>query len=126
MTDTIPIYRRNMDDAPRQVAVMARTFNVGHQIPLHIHRRGQLLHAVSGIMRVETADAAWIVPPARALWLPPQWPHSVTMRSHIEMRTVYIDGAGCRSLPQQPVLAEISGLLARADPGAPGRTGRLR
>ena len=26
MTDTIPIYRRNMDDAPRQVAVMARTF----------------------------------------------------------------------------------------------------
>jgi hypothetical protein len=72
-----------MDDAPRQVAVMARTFAVGHTIPLHIHRRGQLLHAVSGIMRV----AAWIVPPARALWLPPQWPHSVTMRSQIEMRT---------------------------------------
>jgi AraC-like DNA-binding protein len=111
MSKTRPVYRRNMDDAPRQVAVMARTFAVGHTIPLHIHRRGQLLHAVSGIMRVETAEAAWIVPPARALWLPPKWPHSVTMRSQIEMRTVYIDAAGCRSLPQQPVLAEISGLL---------------
>ena len=59
MTKTKPVYRRNMDDAPRQVAVMARTFAVGHTIPLHIHRRGQLLHAVSGIMRVETAEAAW-------------------------------------------------------------------
>ena len=90
MTQKTPIYRRNMDDSPRQVAVMARTFELGHQIPLHMHRRGQLLHAASGIMRVETAQAVWIIPPARALWLPPQWPHSVTMRSHVEMRTIYI------------------------------------
>jgi AraC-like DNA-binding protein len=100
-----------MDDAPRTVAVMARTLELGHRIPLHLHRRGQLLHAVSGIMRVETAAAAWIVPPARALWLPPEWPHSVTARSHIEMRTVYIDAAHCNHLPKQPVLVEISGLL---------------
>jgi AraC-like DNA-binding protein len=106
-----PEYRRNLDDAPRQVAVMGRAMDVGHHIPLHMHRRGQLLHAVSGIMRVETAQAAWIVPPARALWLPPQWPHSVTMRSHVEMRTIYIAPAQCEALPQQPVLAEISGLL---------------
>ena len=106
-----PVYRRNMDDSPRQVAVMARTFAVGHHIPLHLHRRGQLLHAASGIMRVETAQAAWIIPPARALWLPPQWPHSVTMRSHVEMRTIYIAPDGCDTLPKQPVLAEISRLL---------------
>jgi AraC-like DNA-binding protein len=111
MTDIIPEYRRNMDDAPRQLAVMAKAWDVGEHIPLHIHRRGQLLHAAAGIMRVETADAAWIVPPARALWLPPQLPHSVTMRSHIEMRTIYIDPAACTALPQQPVLVEISGLL---------------
>lgn len=107
----LPEYRRNLDDAPRPVAVMARTLEAGHGIPLHIHRRGQLLHAVSGIMRVETAEAAWIVPPARALWLPPQWPHSVAMRSHVEMRTIYIDPPACERLPQQPVLVEISGLL---------------
>jgi AraC-like DNA-binding protein len=107
----LPEYRRNMDDSPRPVAVMARTLEAGHSIPLHMHRRGQLLHAVSGIMRVETAEAAWIVPPARALWLPPQWPHSVAMRSHVEMRTIYIDPPACEHLPQQPVLVEISGLL---------------
>src|SRR5258708_6501367 len=108
---TEPQYRRNMDDSPRPVAVMARTLPPGHGIPLHIHRRGQLLHAVSGVMRVETAEFAWILPPARALWLPPQKPHSVTMRSHVEMRTVYIDPSACEALPQQPVLVEISGLL---------------
>ncbi len=106
-----PIYRRNLDDAPRQVAVLARGIEIGHRIPLHMHRRGQILHAVSGIMRVETAQAAWILPPARALWLPPQWPHSVTMRSHVEMRTVYIAPAACAGLPVEPALVEISGLL---------------
>lgn len=111
MEEKAPVYRRNMDDAPRPVAVMARTLELGHCIPLHVHRRGQLLYAVSGIMRVETEAAAWIVPPARGLWLPPQWPHSVTMRSHVEMRTVYVTPAACGALPTQPMLAEISGLL---------------
>jgi AraC-like DNA-binding protein len=111
MPDAAPVYRRNMDDAPRAVAVMARTLEVGHLIPLHVHRRGQLLHAMRGIMRVETAEAAWIVPPARAVWLPPEWPHSVTMRSHVEMRTVYIAPEACAGLPKQPVLVEISGLM---------------
>jgi AraC-like DNA-binding protein len=106
-----PVYRRNMDDAPRPVAVMARALEPAHHIPLHVHRRGQLLYATSGIMRVETAQAAWIVPPVRALWLPPEWPHSVTMRSHVEMRNVYIAQEHCRVLPIQPVLVEISGLL---------------
>ena len=106
-----PVYRRNLDDAPRPVAVMAKPWGAGERIPLHMHRRGQLLHAVTGIMRVETAEAAWIVPPARALWLPPELPHSVAMRSRVDMRTLYIDPAACAALPQQPALVEISGLL---------------
>ena len=63
MPEKAPVYRRNMDDAPRPVAVMARTLELGHHIPLHMHLRGQLLYAVRGIMRVETEAAAWIVPP---------------------------------------------------------------
>lgn len=107
----IPEYRRNLDDAPREVAALARTLGASHTIPLHMHRRAQLLYAVAGIMRVETTEAVWILPPARALWLPSQWPHSVTMRSAVEMRTIYIDPEACAALPKQPVLVEISGLL---------------
>jgi AraC-like DNA-binding protein len=111
MAQRLPQYRRNLDDAPRRVAVMARAWTLGEHIPLHIHRRAQLLHATTGIMRVETEAAAWIVPPARALWLPAELPHSVTMRSHVEMRTIYFDPGVCGALPAQAVMVEISGLL---------------
>lgn len=106
-----PEYRNNRDDAPRPVAAMAKTFADGEEIPLHIHRRGQLIHAVAGTMRIETADAAWIVPPALALWMPPACPHGMVMRGKLEMRTVYIDPAACENLPQNPMLVEIGGLL---------------
>ena len=111
MSPRLPEYRKNLDDAPRSVAVMARGWKVGAHIPLHMHRRAQLLHATTGIMRVETESAAWIVPPARGLWLPAELPHSVTMRSHVEMRTIYFDPSVCSALPAQPALLEISGLL---------------
>jgi AraC-like DNA-binding protein len=105
------VYRRNLDDAPRPVAAMASSQIVGAEIPFHMHRRGQLLYAVTGIMRVETQDAAWIVPPARALWLPSRFPHSVTMRSQVEMRTIYIEESACAALPMRPTFIEVGGLL---------------
>ncbi len=106
-----PVYRRNLDDAPRPVAAMAKSWRDGDEIPFHIHRRGQLIHAVSGVMRIETEDAAWIVPPALALWMPPQYPHGMVMRGHLEMRTVYIDAAHCGALPHAPILVEVGGLM---------------
>jgi AraC-like DNA-binding protein len=106
-----PIYRANLDGAPRPVAAQAVTNEDGHSIPLHIHRRGQLLHAISGIMRVETAESAWIISPARALWIPPELAHATSMRGRVEIRTLYIDAAHCGSLPRQATLMEISKLL---------------
>jgi AraC-like DNA-binding protein len=106
-----PEYRKNLDDAPRPVAAMAKAWNDGDSIPLHLHRRGQLIHAMTGIMRIETENAAWIVPPALALWMPPQYPHSMVMRGRLEMRTVYIDDQVCPGLPDRPTLIEIGPLL---------------
>lgn len=106
-----PEYRNNRDDAPRAVAAMAKTYPDGGHIPLHIHKRGQLIHAISGTMKVETADAAWIVPPALALWMPPACPHQMAMRGELAMRTVYIDPDACRTLPPAPILVEIGGLM---------------
>lgn len=106
-----PVYRANLDAAPRPVAAMATTYASTFTIPLHIHRRGQLLHAITGIMRIETADSVWIVPPASALWVPPELAHETTMRGHVEVRTVYIDAAYCDGLPKQAVLVEVSRLL---------------
>ncbi|HWM81526.1 MAG TPA: helix-turn-helix transcriptional regulator [Pseudolabrys sp.] len=106
-----PIYRQVLDDAPRPVAARGIAQPDGYVIPLHVHKRGQLLHAITGIMRVETPETAWILPPARAIWLPPGQPHQVTMRGWVEMRTLYIDPDACATLPAKPVMVEISGLL---------------
>jgi AraC-like DNA-binding protein len=106
-----PEYRNNRDDAPRPIAAMAASFADGDRIPLHLHKRGQLIHAISGTMKVETADAAWIVPPALALWMPPAFPHGMSMRGELAMRTIYIDPEACRDLPRNPTLVEIGGLM---------------
>jgi AraC-like DNA-binding protein len=81
-------------------------------------------------MRIETADAAWLVPPARALWMPPDMAHRVTMRSQVEMRTLYIDPKATSALPASPTLVEVSGLLrelilaALEEPAAYDESGR--
>ena len=120
-----PEYRNNRDDAPRPVAAMAKTFPDGDQIPLHLHKRGQLIHAVSGTMKVETADAAWIVPPALALWMPPAYPHGMAMRGELAMRTIYIDPDSCRDAAADADAGRSRRSDARTDPRRARRAARL-
>lgn len=65
---------------------------MGHRLAWHRHASGQLLHAVQGTMLVETMAGRWVVPVGRALWLPPQAPHALTMAGDVEMRTAYVAG----------------------------------
>jgi AraC-like DNA-binding protein len=104
-------YLADLPTTARPVVAQASTRADGYTIPLHRHRRGQLLHAITGIMRIETADSVWIVPPARALWVPPELAHETSMRGRVEIRTLYIAPAHCRSLPAQAAVVEVSRLL---------------
>ncbi|MFD2265091.1 helix-turn-helix domain-containing protein [Lacibacterium aquatile] len=75
---------------PRPIGVLGKSYAAGTDIPLHEHRRGQLLYAMSGIMRVATEGAVFILPPNRALWLPPGVPHALRILAGVEMRNLYI------------------------------------
>lgn len=108
---TKPVYRGDLGAAARPVVAQASTRADGYTIPLHRHRRGQLLHAIAGIMRIETEDSVWIVPPARALWVPPDLPHVTSMRGRVEIRTLYIDPEHCGNLPRHAAIVEVSRLL---------------
>ncbi|MDH3580469.1 MAG: helix-turn-helix transcriptional regulator [Hyphomicrobiales bacterium] len=104
----------NPDDyqaIPRNVAAMAKSFAAGSATHPHTHARDQLLYAVEGVMRVTTRDAAWIVPPDRALYMPGGEVHGVAMRRRVEMRTLYIEPTAAPGLPQKPVVLEVSDLL---------------
>lgn len=95
----------------RAVAAMAKSFTAGDSTGTHAHDRDQLLYAVRGVTRVTTADAAWILPPDRALYIPGGMKHDTAMHGRVEMRTLYIQPGAAPGLPVTPVALEVSALL---------------
>ncbi len=60
-------------------APLVRNFSRGLVIEDHMHPFGQLLYANSGIVSVITRHGHFIIPPDRAMWLPPYCAHEVRM-----------------------------------------------
>lgn len=98
------------DDAGRGKS-LARSYPRGAQIDPHSHDWSQVLYAVSGVMWVEVGQEALIVPPQRAVWLPPNTVHSIRMMSAVEMRNLYLRDADVQHLSRQSDVFEINGLL---------------
>jgi AraC-like DNA-binding protein len=46
------------------------------EIPVHQHRKGQLVLALHGAVTCQVAGALWIVPPQCGVWIPGGMPHS--------------------------------------------------
>src|ERR1700730_16978584 len=72
------------------VAALARSYPPGTPLGTHAHAEAQLLFAASGVMQVTTPKGRWLVPPRRAVWVPPRSEHAVDMLSDLEMRSLYI------------------------------------
>lgn len=100
-----------MDALPRAVAALANHYAPGHHITPHTHRHAQLLYATSGVMRVGTADGAWVVPPLRAVWLPAGVEHEVIVRGALTMRSVLVTGPAAATMPATARVIEVSPLL---------------
>jgi AraC-like DNA-binding protein len=101
----------------RPVAAMPKDFPSGHHISRHSHERGQLVYATRGVMRVATAPndvrngGTWVVPPQRALWIPPGVEHEIRMSGTVAMRTLYIAPDTTQGLPADCQVIEVSDLL---------------
>lgn len=95
----------------RPVAVLAFDFAQGASTGRHSHAYHQLVHAVSGVLRVVTDRGAWVVPPGRALWVPRDVEHDVQMVSSVAMRTVYIDREAIPGAPAETCVVDVSTLL---------------
>lgn len=93
------------------VRSLAVTYPDGFRIGRHHHPWGQLVFATSGVMRVITDVAAWLVPPTRAIWLPPGLPHAIVIRGEVAMRTLYISVERGRDLPTRVAALEVAPLL---------------
>lgn len=104
-------------EVARAVVGVGNDYPPSFELAPHTHRRGQFLHATSGVIAVSTPQGAWVSPPQRAVWIPPGTPHAVRMIGHVRTRSVMIDpaigdlGARCRVVDVSPLL---STLLAEA------------
>jgi AraC-like DNA-binding protein len=96
---------------PRPVVAYARDFPDGHRIARDRHERGQLIHAVSGVMTVTTPHGTWVVPPQRAVWVPPGVDHESRMYGGVAMRTLYIEPRAARAMPDRCCVVTIAPLL---------------
>jgi AraC-like DNA-binding protein len=102
---------RDYQRLARPVAAMPKDFPHGHHIPPHSHERGQVIFATTGVMRVTTEHGTWVVPPQRALWIPPGIEHEIRMSGAVAMRTLYIAANAAATLPASCQVIEVSDLL---------------
>ncbi len=96
----------------RPIGAMAKSYPSGYAGYRHHHSRAQLLYAESGTMKVTTERGSWIIPPHRAVWFPPEFPHQTGTLSPVEMRTLYIRRDACPArAPEEPRVIQVSSLL---------------
>ena len=95
----------------RPVAVLVDEYEEGFVDPKHSHERSQLIYASSGVMSVATNQGSYIIPPQRAVWVPGRVEHEVHCRSHVSLRTLYIDADTREELPSTCRVIAVPNLL---------------
>lgn len=98
--------------ASRPVSAVAKDCSADYVGIMHSHAGAQFLYAASGSMKITLDVGHWIIPPQRAVWLPPSYPHLVASIGPVKMRTLYIRADACPSgAPGVPRMIGISPLL---------------
>jgi AraC-like DNA-binding protein len=82
--------RRYAPSAERPLRGKARVMEHHMDIQPHHHDWGQLVFSISGAVRVSTEASTFIVPPSRAVWIPPRMVHAVTAIERADLRTQYL------------------------------------
>jgi AraC-like DNA-binding protein len=85
--------------AQRPVRVRARRLAASTRIVPHRHAWAQLAFSATGVLRVTAERHTYIVPPSRAVWIPSQVEHVVTVVEDAELRTLYLHQGGGRNGP---------------------------
>lgn len=93
-----------------EIAVIAHD---GHRFsgPKHSHEAAQLLYAVSGVVSIKTGEGTWVVPPSRAVWLPPRLEHETSSHAGVQFRSLLIHTSEMQGLPDECLVVAITPLL---------------
>jgi AraC-like DNA-binding protein/quercetin dioxygenase-like cupin family protein len=96
------------------VRSLAVTYRNGHYVAAHRHSWAQLVYARSGVMDVTADRQLWFVPATRAIWIPAEVEHAITVRGDVALRTLYVSPEraqaarrGLEALEVKPLLREL-------------------
>ena len=73
----------------RPVRAKHRELTADTHVRPHSHPWAQVAISTTGVIRLTVPHGAYIVPPSRALWIPPGVEHAVTMVEDADLRTLY-------------------------------------
>ncbi len=111
---TLDVVEIPLEFAPTRahpIRVRARPVPSSLQLPRHSHAWAQLAYASRGVLRVAVDSSTWMVPPSRAIWIPPYVTHEVAIVEDAYLRTVYIDESVVPEGLDACRVVEVSGLL---------------
>lgn len=123
----------------RPVRAKLRRLAAATRVEPHSHAWAQVAMSATGVIRMNAGHSTYLVPPSRALWIPPGVEHVVTVMEDAEIRTLYVHPAArffgdatetpfqrwpaCRVLEVSPLLRELVAHLDTS-PGAVLRSGQ--
>lgn len=103
----------SVEHLKEKVIAIETQYAAQHVLEMHSHQRAQLLYGAQGVMHVETPQGNWIIPPERAVWIPPQIPHKLTL-FNVKTCSLYIlpehiprQGGSCQVLSISPLLRQL-------------------
>lgn len=117
----------------KPVRVRARSLPADAHFEPHRHAWSQLAYCASGVLQVsvrqENAQATYIIPPSRAVWIPPGALHALQALEAVQLRTLYIHSGAtpmrwnaCRVIEVSTLLRELVPALDVASNAAQNTT----
>ncbi len=93
------------------VYAFSENYPHGHIEDWHSHDRIQLIHTLTGVIRVQTHEGIWIIPPGRGVWIPAHKPHALLSSGDVRARGVFIENTTQHDIPNQCCVVAIPALL---------------
>lgn len=118
-------YYRELDPDTLERPVVALAVDIqekNDEVPIHTHRKGQLVLADRGGVTCEAPSGLWMVPPRCGVWIPGGMPHSNRTTANASIHFLYVDmnaarvPKDCCTLAITPLLHELIHRLATLPP----------
>jgi AraC-like DNA-binding protein/quercetin dioxygenase-like cupin family protein len=89
---------------------------VGTRFAWHAHDEHQLAWSPEGVLVVRTEAGSYVLPPARALWIPAGTLHETQASGAAVLRSVYVRASGCGIDWETPTPVAVTPLLRELIP----------